>query len=806
MTTETPESPRSLGRYELVHLLGQGGMGEVYLAKISGAAGFEKPCIVKTILPTLMKDRQFLDRFHHEAKVLVHLVHSSIAQVYDMGEAHGTYFMALEYVAGVDVAYLAEQARQQGQTIPVPVALYLGQRIAEGLGYAHRKAGSDGTPLGIVHRDVSPHNVMVSYEGEVKVIDFGLAKSAARSKYTLPATVMGKLGYMSPEQARAEPLDHRSDIYSCGVVVWELLAGQPLVPHGTVGEMMAAMANPSVPALSALRPDVDPALDAVVRRALAPHPQDRYARADEFARALNEQLLRASASLGAEEVGNYVRALCPEAFSAQRQLISRISGVRRPPSTPPGTGVMATGVSPLPPGMAAMTGLEATSVRPLEEMQAQGMSATPRPLVSPVPGALVPAAVPSVPASGSDAVAVAASNANDVRRWKLLALGLGALLLVGASVGGTVYFLRGVEASHPSVVVLNEAGHPLPSSERGRPPPARMGPDGRPHHPRLGPDGRPLPPPHLGPDGRPLPPHLGEPMPPPHGEAPQGEPPEGAARWEQQGHPPPSMGSEKQPGGEPSSETIPAAGAEGSASTVPAVAAVGSAVAAPAVATQAPAKARPERPQPHAAPEDSTQWIQVTSHALPLRHVEKLRYRVPGGYAAGLREGMRVPVVGEGRPGRHPLLGFATVRRAEHTAAVVILDPNIRGASGARFVVPPTAAPPEAVAAPQAPAAPEPPAAPVPPRTLTGGVKRSSFMRLGVDKGLVIQNSDGQAWRDCKATLSGKRRLEIQLVRRSKSVTVGLGDFKHHVGAPELDEDKLLLECEQGTALFDIPR
>src|SRR4051794_22399273 len=152
---ESPHFPRPLGRYELVQLLGQGGMGEVFLAKISGAAGFEKPCIVKTILPALLKDRQFLDRFHHEAKVLVHLVHSSIAQVYDMGEAEGTYYMALEYVAGVDLSYLQEQARTEGQSLPVPVALHLGQRIAEGLGYAHRKAGPDGMPLGIVHRDVS---------------------------------------------------------------------------------------------------------------------------------------------------------------------------------------------------------------------------------------------------------------------------------------------------------------------------------------------------------------------------------------------------------------------------------------------------------------------------------------------------------------------------------------------------------------------------------------------------------------------------------------------------------------------------
>ncbi|WIG93840.1 serine/threonine-protein kinase [Myxococcus sp. SDU36] len=348
MSTVPTESSRFLGRYELVHPLGQGGMGEVYLAKISGAAGFEKPCIVKTILPALLKDRQFLDRFHHEAKVLVHLVHSSIAQVYDMGEADGTYFMALEYVAGVDLAYLLEQARSQGVPVPVPVALFLGQRIAEGLGYAHRKAGPDGSPLGIVHRDVSPHNVMVSYEGEVKVIDFGLAKSAARSKYTLPATVMGKLGYMSPEQVRAEPLDHRSDIYSCGVVVWEMLAGRSLIPHGTVGEMMAAMSQPVVPSLSELRPDVDAALDAVVRRALTARPDDRYLRSDELARALNTELVRSGAAMGAEEVGHFVRALCPEAFDAQRKLISKVSSSPNHRRTPaPGSGY-GTGPQPAP--------------------------------------------------------------------------------------------------------------------------------------------------------------------------------------------------------------------------------------------------------------------------------------------------------------------------------------------------------------------------------------------------------------------------------------------------------------------------
>ncbi|MCP3143065.1 protein kinase [Pyxidicoccus sp. QH1ED-7-1] len=349
-------------------------MGEVFLAKISGAAGFEKPCIVKTILPTLLKDRQFLDRFHHEAKVLVHLVHSSIAQVYDMGEMDGTYYMALEYVAGVDLAYLLEQARAQGVAVPAPVALFIGQRMAEGLGYAHRKAGPDGTPLGIVHRDVSPHNVMVSYEGEVKVIDFGLAKSAARSKYTLPATVMGKLGYMSPEQVRAEALDHRSDIYSCGVVVWEMLAGRSLIPHGTVGEMMAAMSQPVVPPLHELRKDVDATLDAVVRRALEAKPDARYGRSDEFARALNGELVRSGAEVGAEEVGHFVRGLCPEAFAAQRKLISKVSSSSSHRRTPApvsgtGTGTYGTGPQPAPEDDADMTGHEPTVMRNVNDLQ-----------------------------------------------------------------------------------------------------------------------------------------------------------------------------------------------------------------------------------------------------------------------------------------------------------------------------------------------------------------------------------------------------------------------------------------------------
>lgn len=325
---------RMLGRYQLLFMLGQGGMGEVHLARLTGAAGFEKLCIVKTVLPNLMGDQNFIDRFHHEARVLVQLTHSNIAQVHDMGDVDGTLYMAIEYVPGVDLSRVESRVERQGTAMPMPMAIFMGQKISEALGYAHRKVGADGTPLGIVHRDVSPQNVMVSYEGEVKVIDFGLAKSSARSKHTLPSTVMGKLGYMSPEQALARPVDHRSDIFSAGIVVWEMLAGRSMYQGGTMSEMVAQMAVAEVPSLVAARPELPATLEQIVMRALAKEPSARYQRADDFARALNEFAVRENMTVGAEDVGNYVRAMCPEEFAAERQLQSRLSVMRKKGSSP----------------------------------------------------------------------------------------------------------------------------------------------------------------------------------------------------------------------------------------------------------------------------------------------------------------------------------------------------------------------------------------------------------------------------------------------------------------------------------------
>jgi serine/threonine-protein kinase len=712
------------------------------------------------------------------------------------------------------MAYLQEQARAQGQPIPVPVALYLGQRMAEGLGYAHRKSGPDGTPLGIVHRDVSPHNVMVSYEGEVKVIDFGLAKSAARSKYTLPSTVMGKLGYMSPEQVRAEPLDHRSDIYSCGVVVWELLAGRPLVAHGTVGEMMAAMTNPNVPALTELRPDVTPELDAVVRRALTANPEERYPRADDFARALNEQLLRTGSSLGAEEVGNYVRQLCPEAFAAQRKLISNISSpnLRRTP-LPEGALVPAQG-SP-PPGVSdSISGYEQTFLRPAgaspAPLSASG-TVTPRVSMAAQQSALAPTGTVQMGVSGPTALApaaaphsgpVAVERVPAPRKRRKLALALAGVVLVLATSVTTAWLMRG----------------PGP----GGPPPPHAGMEGYPY-------GQPPPPPPPGP-----PPHGSgfHPPPPPgfHPHGPGGPPPHEPGR-----HPPHEPGRQPPP---PSEAVAPAPGTPPGEGPAPATAATEEAPAtaqagtelavAPGPAVEPPPaeppraegpapKRPPKKGSPKAeAPEPEPPLPQALAvQLIPAERVVELRPAPGGNFMAplarelGLSQGMVLQVVAgplEGGKGR--LLGKATVVKMKPLRALLMPDADLRSAGpGERFAVlpEPSAANPQPGASSPAPeaSAPNEPAAESPatqagarelkPRVSVGGV--SLFRHID------LTNTDTYTWSECLVVVSGRDNYKLGSIAPGGTRKLERRDFKkggHEV--PFVRSGWLGLFCAEGKA------
>ncbi len=326
-----------MGRYELLEKLGEGGMGAVWLGRLSGEGGFQKLCIIKTVLPAIAKDQQFVSRFLHEGRVLTQLQHSNIAQVFDMGREGDTLYLALEYVPGVDLSNLSQHLRNQQQTFPLPVAVYLIQQVAEGLGFAHRKAANDGSPLAIVHRDVSPQNVMISFEGEVKVIDFGIAKSEGRSHATANASVMGKLGYMAPEQARGEPVDARADQYACGVLLWELLTSASFVPRGTMTEMVVAMANPAIRPLSPLRPEVPASLEAVVLKALAPMREARYETTDDLAAALTQELLNLGGLPTKRQVGEWVRANCPADFQANQALLTRVSSTKETVADDAGT-------------------------------------------------------------------------------------------------------------------------------------------------------------------------------------------------------------------------------------------------------------------------------------------------------------------------------------------------------------------------------------------------------------------------------------------------------------------------------------
>ncbi|MDP1825965.1 MAG: protein kinase [Archangium sp.] len=361
---------KRLGRYELLEQLGEGGMGTVWLARLTGAAGFEKLCIVKTVLPSIAKDADFVSRFLHEGRVLTQLSHGNIAQVLDMNEADGQLFLALEYVAGVDLWRLHEQVRAAKELMPLPLVVALITQAADGLGAAHRKAALDGSALNIVHRDVSPHNIMVSYEGEVKVIDFGIAKSEARSRHTAQASVMGKLGYMAPEQARGEAVDHRADQYALAIVAWELMSNQSWVKRGTLTEMVVAMAHPTLRPIVPLRAEVPPSLEAVVLKALSPLPEGRYASTDEFAQALMGELLKLGPPPNKPQLGQYVRSRCATDFATQRQLLTRVSTQRSPPpdAERPKIDMFAeTAVRagpPVPAGPHAETGVATAPSRP----------------------------------------------------------------------------------------------------------------------------------------------------------------------------------------------------------------------------------------------------------------------------------------------------------------------------------------------------------------------------------------------------------------------------------------------------------
>ena len=311
-------APLLYGKYQLIDLIARGGMAEVYKAKSHGVEGFEKLVVIKRILPELSRDAAFVDMFINEAKIAVTLNHANIVQVFDLGRSEDSYFIAMEYVHGLDLAEILARARAQKLEIPPELAVYLVSEVAKGLDYAHRRKDQDMDPLGIVHRDVSPQNILISFEGEVKLTDFGIAWAMGEAGAESDR-LKGKARYMAPEQARGEELDRRADLFSLGVVLYEILAGENPLRGTTEENAIERLMAGSYPPLAEQAPEIPEELAAIVDRVMAFDPEQRPADAGRFYEELVSFLYTTRRRVGVNELTTFLSQL-REVESPRRHL------------------------------------------------------------------------------------------------------------------------------------------------------------------------------------------------------------------------------------------------------------------------------------------------------------------------------------------------------------------------------------------------------------------------------------------------------------------------------------------------------
>ncbi|HLT28580.1 MAG TPA: protein kinase [Myxococcaceae bacterium] len=349
MSVQSPRrNPIPFGTYLLLDRINIGGMAEVWRGKSFGAEGFERLVAIKRILPNIAEEADFKSMFIDEAKLSVLLSHANVAQVYELGELHGSLYIAMEYVAGKDLRFVFERSRKQQDPLPIPLVCHVIQRAAEGLDHAHRKKDQAGRELNIVHRDVSPQNILLSYDGEVKVIDFGIAKAAGWGTNTQTGVLKGKFGYMSPEQVLGQKIDRRSDVFALGVCLYELLTGERLFQGESDFSVLEKVANVDVqlarPSLQGLPAE----LSRIVTRALARSPEERYPFASDLADDLERYLHTSGRYFGRKDLMGFMHDAFGEdidkelarqkdyaAVSATPEILEEIArGVSAKPSRP----------------------------------------------------------------------------------------------------------------------------------------------------------------------------------------------------------------------------------------------------------------------------------------------------------------------------------------------------------------------------------------------------------------------------------------------------------------------------------------
>src|SRR5262245_8040018 len=294
-------------RYRVIERLASGGMAEVFLAESAGIEGFKKQVAIKRVLPHLSEKKRFIAMFLDEARLSAHLSHSNVAQVFDIGVGDNAYFIVMEYVDGSDLKAVIEYMKKSGRVFPVEAAAHIAVKICEGLTYAHELKGNDGSMLHVVHRDMSPPNVLITKHGEVKIVDFGLAKASSQLEKSEAGIIKGKFSYLSPEAALGQDVDHRTDIFAVGIILWEMLAGRRLFLGDSDFATVKLVQQAQIPSLTSLNRAVPQELERIVMRSLARETSMRYTSARDLGRDLIQFLYRLGKPVGAYDIAEMVR-------------------------------------------------------------------------------------------------------------------------------------------------------------------------------------------------------------------------------------------------------------------------------------------------------------------------------------------------------------------------------------------------------------------------------------------------------------------------------------------------------------------
>jgi serine/threonine-protein kinase len=381
-----------LGKYEILRKIATGGMAEIYLARARGTAGFEKLVVLKRILPNVAEDPTFVQMFLDEARLAATLQHPNIADVYDVGEVEGAYFFTMEFIHGQDTRAIRHMVRERADKVPLAVALAIVHGTASALDYAHERTGSDGKKLGLVHRDVSSSNVLVSYDGAVKLVDFGIARASVSQHKTQTGTLKGKIPYMSPEQCKGLGLDRRSDLFSLGVLLYELTVGRRPFRGDSEFAIMDQIVYQGTQRPSAVVPGYPEELDAIVMKLLERAPSARFQSADEVIHALEEFLTKHHLWLSPKQLSKWMRIQFADRITAmeeaERQGVPFVQHVAKTITSQSQRSDLVT------PGSA----FSALKARPSQEYMMEAEPAPPERASSQVPIPNIPTGVTLLPA------------------------------------------------------------------------------------------------------------------------------------------------------------------------------------------------------------------------------------------------------------------------------------------------------------------------------------------------------------------------------------------------------------------------